>query len=140
MTYSHYHPLTVHFPIALLIAGFVYDAITLFFCKDHKLSKAGLYLMVLGTLGAFAAYLTGEYFTFEMDGPAGEKKEEHELYAKITMWFMLAVSVLRVYVTWKKKEQSGLKWLIFVLFACGAGLVGFTGYLGGSLVYDVLLP
>ncbi|MEI8201592.1 MAG: ferritin family protein [Bacteroidota bacterium] len=136
---SHFHPLTVHFPVALLITGFVFDLVYLFYKKEHCLSKAGLYLLVLGTLGAFAGYFTGEFFTPEFKGAAGELKENHEVFAKITMFVMLAASVLRIYLSVKKKEQSPLKWLAFFLVFAGTVSVGITGYLGGKLVYDHLI-
>ncbi len=136
---SHFHPLIVHFPVALLITGFVFDFVYLFYKKEHCLSKAGLYLLVLGTLGAFAGYFTGEFFTPEFKGAAGELKENHELFAKITMFVMLAASALRIYLLIKKKEQSPLKWLVFSLVFVGTISVGITGYLGGKIVYDHLI-
>ena len=57
---THLHPMIVHFPIALLIVGFLADAIGLF-TKREFFTKAGFYLLILGTLGVVAAYLTGNY-------------------------------------------------------------------------------
>jgi uncharacterized membrane protein len=95
--------------------------------------------MVLGTLSAFAAFFTGEYFSKNLIGPAGDMKETHELFAKTTMYLMLGASALRIYLMLAKKDQGWGKWLVFVLYAIGAGLVSYTGYLGGSLVYDYML-
>ena len=55
---THLHPMIVHFPIALLIVGFLADAVGLIFKKDF-FTKAGFYLLILGTLGVVAAYLSG---------------------------------------------------------------------------------
>jgi len=139
MNFDHLHPLSVHFPIALIMVGFLFDLLYLIFKKEHCLSKAGLYLMVLGTLGAVAAFFTGEYFSKNLLGPAGEMKETHELFAKTTMYLMLGASAIRIYMVMAKKDQSWIKWLVFLLYAVGAGLVSYTGYLGGSLVYDYML-
>jgi len=137
---SHFHPLMVHFPVALIITGFFFDVISLFFNKKEPcLSKAGFYLMILGTLGAVAAYLTGEFFTSEMSGAAGELKERHEIFAKITMFVMIAASLLRIYLVWKKKEEGALKWLVFGMYFIAAITVGIAGFLGGSLVYNFLI-
>jgi len=38
---SHIHPMLVHFPIALIMAGFLFDVIFLVFKKEQCLSKAG---------------------------------------------------------------------------------------------------
>lgn len=137
---NHLHPMLVHFPIALLLTGFVFDVFSLFFSKKEPcLSKIGFYLMILGTLGAGAAYLSGDLFTQEMSGAAGELREKHELFAKTTLFVMLAASLLRIIAVATKKDKGWLKWLVFVLFAVGAACVGFTGFLGGSLVFNYMV-
>jgi hypothetical protein len=49
---AHFHPMIVHFPVALILVGFLADVVFLFLKKELCLSKMGLYLMVLGTLKA----------------------------------------------------------------------------------------
>jgi uncharacterized membrane protein len=139
MNIDHLHPLSVHFPIALILVGFLFDFLSLIFKKEQWLSKAGLYLMVLGTLGAVAAVLTGEFFSKELTGFAGEKKEFHEIIAKTAMYIMIAASVLRIIPLLMKKEIAWLKWTVFVLFLAGCVFVGYAGLLGGQLVYDIML-
>jgi len=137
---AHFHPLMVHFPVALIIAGFFTEVLSLFLHKKAPwLTKASFYLMILGTLGAVAGYLTGEFFTDEYSGPLGELKETHELFAKITMFVMIAASLIGIYLVWKKKEQSGLKWAVTILYFIAALSVGYTGWLGGSMVYDHMI-
>ncbi len=134
---SHLHPLMVHFPVALIIAGFFTEILSLFFfTKEKWLKTTSFYLMVLGTLGAVAGYFTGEFFTEDMKGFLGEIKEKHELFAKITMFIMIAACILRGYLVWKKKENHGLKWLVFILFFAATISVGYTGLLGGTMVYN----
>jgi rubrerythrin/uncharacterized membrane protein len=138
--FSHFHPLTVHFPVALIITGFFLDVISLFFNKKEPgLSRAGFYLMILGTLAAVAGYLTGEYFTKEYTGVLGDLKETHELYAKITMFIMIGACLIRIYLVWKKKETGPLKWLVFFLFFVATISVAYTGLLGGTMVYNNMI-
>jgi len=136
MELSHLHPMIVHFPVALIIVGFLFDVVSLFCKKEACLSKMGLYLMILGTLGTVAGYLTGEFFTPELTGELGERKELHEVFAKTTMFVMIAASVIRLAVLYYKKTESWYKWLVFGLFLIGTVSVGITGYLGGTIVYD----
>lgn len=55
---NHIHPMFVHFPIALITIGFFFDISNLFVKKTFI--KCGYYLMILGKLSSFAAYLTGD--------------------------------------------------------------------------------
>lgn len=137
---SHFHPMIVHFPVALIIVGFLADVLSLFFNKKEPcLSKVGFYLMILGTLAAVAGYFTGEFFTADLSGAAGELKERHEVFAKITMFVMIAACLIRIYLVWKKKINSGLKWLVFFLYLVATCTVGYTGLLGGTLVYNHMI-
>lgn len=136
---NHLHPMVVHFPVALIVVGFLFELIYLFYKKENCFSKTGLYLMVLGTLGAIAAYLTGEFFTGDLTGSAGEVQETHELFALITMLTMIIATLFRVLLIMKKKETTNLKWVFFSLYALGALMVGVTGFFGGSLVFNYLI-
>jgi len=138
-TTSHLHPMLVHFPIALVMIGFLAELAFLFFKKEVSLSKMGYYLLIIGTLAALAAWLTGNFFTSEMDGAAGKARETHELFATITLVLLLATSVLRTTLLIVKNENSALKTLSFFLYALAAVSVSITGYLGGTLVYNYML-
>lgn len=136
---SYFHPIVVHFSIAIVIVGFLTDVLGIYLKKEAWLLKAGFYMMILGTIAAVVGYLTGEYFTDELTGAAGELKERHELFSKITMWVLIVGSCIRVYLQYKKFEESSLKWIVFILYAIAVVLIGITGYLGGSLVYDYMI-
>jgi len=136
---THLHPLLVHFPIALVIIGFLAEIAFLFFKKETSLSKMGYYLLIVGTLAAIVAWLTGNFFTTEMDGAAGKIRESHELFATITLGILLVTSVLRTTLLILKSKNSGLKIIAFVLYGLAAISVSITGYLGGSLVYNYML-
>lgn len=139
---SHYHPMIVHFPIALIAVGFLADTLSLFFTKKEPcLSRLGFYLMILGTLAAFAGFFTGEFFTTEFaeNTPQYDLKETHELFAKITMWIMLAASVIRIVLMIKKKDRGALKWLVYFMYLAAMITVSYTGFLGGSLVFNYMI-
>jgi uncharacterized membrane protein len=141
MTFSiaHIHPMSVHFPVAVIMLGFLAEVLSLLFKDQLWLKKAGFYLLIIGTISAVAAFLTGEFLTDELKGEAGELKEKHEIFAKITMYVMIAASLLKIYLVFKKNEDSSFKWVFFVLYAIAFISVGITGYLGGSLVYDYMI-
>src|SRR5665647_518332 len=112
ITATHLHAMIIHFPIALLMAGFLSEVIALFTKKDF-FRNASFYLLLLGAMGATAAYITGSY--------AGEGIEEGPLKAPMDLHEQAATITL---------------WLAIILFTILAGAVSRTGYLGGQLVYS----
>jgi uncharacterized membrane protein len=137
---SHFHPMLVHFPIALVMFGFIIELASLIIKKELCLPKLSLYLLVTGTLATVVAWLSGELFTSEMSGAAGSVKESHELFAFITMCLLIVTSVIRLMLASGKKENSTLKWISFILYGIAAITVSITGFFGGTLVYNYMMP
>lgn len=139
-TTSHFHPMLVHFPIALIAVGFLAELVFLFYKKEICLTKTGFYLLILGTLAAIVTWLSGVLFTGEMEGAAGQVKDTHELFATITVCLAIIASAVRIYVQVKKVDKPGLKKLSFILYALAAVGVFVTGFFGGTLVYNYMMP
>ena len=137
---DHLHPMTVHFPIALIIVGFVAEVVSLFFKSEKCLSKTGFYLMLLGTLAAIAAWSTGQFFTdHPSEGEILNIFVKHKTGALITMIVMIICSAFRIWLMVHKKEDTKLKWIAFGLYMLGFASVSFTGYIGGIMVYSFLM-
>ncbi|MBK6963354.1 MAG: DUF2231 domain-containing protein [Bacteroidales bacterium] len=140
MNTEHLHPMLVHFPIALVIAGFGFELAYLLFKGEICFSKAGFYLLILATVAAGFAWLSGYFLTGEMAGTAGEVKESHELSATITTVLLIAATVVRLFVQKAGNHNSPVKWFSFALYGLAAIAVSIAGFLGGSLVYEYMLP
>lgn len=137
---AHLHPMIVHFPIALITAGFFADVVSLFFKNEKCLSKTGFYLMVIGAVAAVAAWATGQLFTTEpVQGEIVRVFERHETGALITMIIMIIGASFRIYLVIKKKEETKLKWVVFALYLLGFGAVTFTGFMGGTMVFNFMV-
>lgn len=134
------HPMTVHFPIALLLVAFLFELLALSSKSNPLFSKIGFYLLLTGTLGAVAAVITGNLFTEEFTGPLGSVKETHEMFANITMWSAIIASLLRIFIEIKKNTNTTLKLIAFTTLLIAVIAVSITGYYGGSMVYDYMLP
>ncbi|MDD5185184.1 MAG: DUF2231 domain-containing protein [Paludibacter sp.] len=137
---SHLHPMLVHFPIALIAIGFLAEFAFLLFKKEICLTKMGYYLLVVGTLAACVTWLSGDLFTSDMEGAAGKVRETHELLATVTVVISLLTVALRTYMLVRKQESQPLKVLAFVLYALAALSVSATGFFGGTLVYNYMMP
>lgn len=139
-TLSHVHPMLVHFPIALISTGFLLELIYLFRKKEVCLTKAGYYLLILGTLATVITWLSGSFLTAEMEGSAGQVRETHELLATITVVLLIIAAAIRIYVVVKKKDDKKLKNIAFVVYALATISVMITGFFGGTLVYNYMMP
>jgi uncharacterized membrane protein len=137
---THLHPMLVHFPIALVVFGFIAEIAALYFKKEACLSRLGFYLLIIGTLSALVAWLTGNFFTSEMAGTAGEIKETHELFALITLGTLLVTAALRIVLQFKTTENTGLRWIALLTYGLAAISVSITGFYGGTLVYEYMMP
>jgi uncharacterized membrane protein len=132
---THLHAMVVHFPIALLCAGFLTELIALFVKKDF-FSKAAFYMLLLGAIGAVIAYFSGDYAGEGVeDGPLKLPLELHEDAAVVTLWLAIVTALYRSAILFFKYTQSWAKWVGVMLFATLIASVARTGYLGGQLVY-----
>jgi uncharacterized membrane protein len=137
---DHLHPIIVHFPIALIITGFFAEVISLFFKKEKCLSKTGFYLMILGAIAAIAAWGSGHLFTeAPTEGEILKIFIRHKTGALVTMIIITAGAIFRLWLVVKKKEDTKLKWIVFVLYLLAFMAVSFTGLMGGRIVYDFML-
>jgi uncharacterized membrane protein len=130
---SHLHGMVVHFPIALLLTALVLEAAALYKPWREKLHSVNLVLLLLGTLGAAAAVITGPDENFRGISQVGRV---HENLAQLTLAFFAVVTALRLFVVWKKQAISPrLQAAFLAMLVIGAGLISYTGYLGGEMVY-----
>lgn len=132
--------MVVHFPIALILVGFLAEVVSLYFKSEKCLSKTGFYLLILGTLSAITAWSTGQLFTSEpTEGAVVQIFDKHETWALITMIIMIVCSAFRIFIVVKKKEETDLKWVAFGIYFLGFAAVSITGFLGGNMVYDFMM-
>ena len=136
---THFHPMMVHFPIAIITVGFLFDLIALLFKKNVCFSKTGYWLEIIGMVGTILAFGTGYFFTSPMEGEAGVLREKHQLYATITLVVIILATIYRLVITYLNKESATTAYLSLGLFFLATLFVSITGYLGGTLVIDFMI-
>ena len=137
---THLHPMLVHFPIALILIGFTADIISIYFNKRDEWSTLGFHLLIIGTLSAIVALISGTMFTSEMEGAAHDVQETHELFAWITVINLVILSAFRIYLKVKNRQGATFRWIAFAWYAVVAVAVSITGFFGGTLVYNYMMP
>ncbi len=132
---THLHAMVVHFPIALLMAGFLFEVIS-FFYKKEFFRQSAFYLLILGMLGTVASYLAGNAAGEGMEeGPLNKAMELHEQAGTVSLWLTIATALVYAVIYIFKYHKSWLKIIAVLLFAGVIGSIARTGYLGGQLVY-----
>src|SRR6056297_576709 len=90
-----FHPLSVHFPIAILLVAFLFKLIALGSAKELWI-QGGTLLLLLGTIGVWIAIYTGDL----ADGIVSRKicdptvLKEHQNLAYVTAWLFTASLLL----------------------------------------------
>ncbi len=132
---THLHAMAVHFPIALLLVGFLFEVISFFYKKDFFKFSA-FYLLLLGTIGTIVSYFAGEAAGDGMEeGTLGKAIELHEQAATIALWLTIITALVYTIIHLLKYRKGWLRIIAVILFAGVIGSIARTGYLGGQLVY-----
>ncbi len=134
-----WHPLSVHFPLAILILGSLFILISTIIKKNlwGDMSKI---LLVIGTIGIWIAIYTGDLadsiVSRQICDPTVLKT--HEANAYIVGWIFTIVSSIIIfeYFGFLKKIKNLLKITLVVLSIIGSGFLIYTGHLGATLVYQ----
>ena len=137
------HVMVIHFPIALLFLAPLFDIGCIVFRKRVWLDRAAATLYVMGTIGAGAAYLTGQRAAAALQNlsPATESAlADHENLAVLTLIALSIVSLVRLTVSWLARYDRRINVGIFRLAAipvvlAGLVMLALTADRGGKLVY-----
>jgi uncharacterized membrane protein len=132
---THLHAMVIHFPIALLIIGFLSELLG-HLIKKPFFNQAAFFLLILGTFGTIIAYLSGDAAGEGMEeGTLGKAIEMHQDAAIITLGLAIVTSLLYTAILFFKFKNKWFKLISIMLFAAVIGAVTRTAYLGGQLVY-----
>ena len=137
------HVMVIHFPIALLFLAPLFDIGCIVFRERVWLDRAAATLYVMGTIGAGAAYLTGQRAAAALQdlSPATESAlADHENLAVLTLVALSVASLLRLIVSWLARYDRRINLGIFRLVAIPVTLASLamlvlTADRGGNLVY-----
>jgi uncharacterized membrane protein len=134
-----FHPWIVHTPIAMLIFSAFFALLGRIMDRDW-LKKASVVMLVFGFLGAFAAVQSGKpahKVPEHQQGVPENDIDTHEMLGERTMYLSgLALLALFAASRMKGGAAAAVSGLGLILQLLAAGAVGYTGYLGGKLVYD----
>ena len=128
------HPTLVHLPIGLFVLSLLFDLATLLTNAGNELVRGAFYTMVFGIVAALLAAIPGfvDRADIRADHPAWKTATTH-------MWLNLAAVVLyliNALLRYGALDQNATPTLPLILSLAGVGLLSFSGYLGGTMVYN----
>lgn len=129
-----FHPILVHFPIALLFASVLFDLLGTALSRD-SFREGALWLLGLGLTGGIVAAVAGVMAedAAEKAGIAESLIETHETWAQVTLVIMAVLLLARLLL----RNRFSTRTFAAYLAVATVGLFALiaTGHTGGDLVY-----
>ena len=131
------HPLIVHFPIVCLILAALFD----WAARAERFEYfqyTGFALLVIGAVSTIPVAYTGESAA-ELAGTIpgiGTALADHEDLSTFTLWSALLLAVARIHLVARKHYTGARRLTHTILLTLCAGLVCWSAYTGGHLVYE----
>lgn len=134
-----WHPLSVHFPVGLLLVASLFKIIALFHNREPW-SGGGSILLYLGTIGAWIAIYTGNMAEGIVARTICDPTllKDHENAAYITGWLFSAAIIVDV-IAWADFaaiKHLLLQILVVIILLLGSGYLIYVGHSGATLVYQ----
>lgn len=127
------HPSLVHFPIALFVTAFLFEAAG-FFRKNLKL-EAGKWNLLLGAIFAAFAAASGLWTEDAFHHPRHYPLvERHEPLGIAVASVGLALCLWRFLD--KGLSQNRRRWIYLAFLFVLILIIGYTAYLGGEMAHD----
>jgi len=132
----YFHPVIVHFTIALLSVAVISDFLYLI-TKKETFYQVASWMLVIGAMCAVGAVLTGNQAASRVEIPAEIEAlvQTHRNSGQITMWSFLSLAALRFLFIKLRLFQKPLKWIYYLASAAALLFLFRTGLLGGEMVY-----
>lgn len=134
----------VHFPIVLifLVAGFEVVAMATSHTVTGRTASGNLAvgLLTLAAISAIAAFFLGDFALSyaEANGFESDVAEVHETLGRFVMIGLSLWALIRIGLWWRDvRIAAPLGYLVPLVSILGAGLVTWTAYYGGQLVFDL---
>lgn len=128
------HPALVHFPIGLFILSLVLDLVSYWQASSNSLFRASRYALGMGLGMGILAALAGlvDRSDIRLDHPARKTSTIHMALNLTALGFFGINFLLRL----GQSDAAVVPLSYLLLSLVGVGIILFSGYIGGTMVYD----
>ena len=135
--YFEIHPIIVHFPVAFITLAYVFQVITIII--PNKVPKnLNLWVLIPAALSTLPAVISGQNAKKNLEDICLEAQntlKNHELFANITTWSILLLSLIWIYITLKGLANLKVQRLFCAFLSLIFISALITGFLGGQLTH-----
>lgn len=138
---SHIHPSMVHFPVALILAGYLIFCIYMFRKRNsRKFALLSYYVLMSAALCSFVIAFTGLFYTDKYPGVAMNVLIDHRFWAMLTVIFIGCAAAFKLFgfLTTKKNVES-YNWPTFIFYSLASFCVIVTATRGVQLAFVYLM-
>jgi len=129
------HPMTVHFPIAFLMASPLF-VVLYALTRNSSFETTSFYILCLGLLGSSAAMATGFFAWWVNYGAVPMTSVKYKIALSMVLCAVLGILVIWRFVDPFILTQSGSLWWIYaILIFSLVPLVSLLAHLGGKMVF-----
>ena len=134
------HPMIVHFPITLFYLTALFEGLYFAFRQDW-LARAGYMLLTLSMAAGVAAGIAGaiseSYVVSHISPSSLHILSTHKNFAELSVFTFGVAWLWRTLLALRHRLPQGFAAVVYYLvILLGVALISYTGFLGGSLVYD----
>ena len=141
-TEMHIHPSIIHFPIALILAGYMIYCISVFRKRDsRKFAMFSYYVLLAAALSAFVASFAGIFYTHSWGykGEILEALDVHKFWAMSATLLICITAIIKVMAYFcTKRGILSFNWSTFVFYTLSAFCVIMATIKGTVLVWNHL--
>jgi nitrite reductase/ring-hydroxylating ferredoxin subunit/uncharacterized membrane protein len=128
------HPALVHFPIGLFLLSLGLDLLSYFNIAASDLFRPSFYVMAFGVGAGLLALAAGfaDRADIRLDHPA---RKTVNLHMALNL-SAVALFAINLFLRFMQPALTEISLVHLLLSAAGVGMILFSGYLGGTMVYD----
>ena len=135
--YFDIHPIIVHFPVAFITLAYIFQIITIIIPKRVP-KNLNLWVLIPAAISTLPAVISGQSSKKNLENICLEAQntlKNHELFANITTWSILLLSLIWIYITLKGYTNLRIQKLLCAFLSLVFISAMITGFLGGQLTH-----